>query len=90
LNRIRFDIAAILALALVALPSLAHAVSLPASTFNLIMRSDGLCMDVYGNQATNGQNIDNWHCNGTSAQTFRAEALGGDVYRVINTNSGMA
>ncbi|MBI5456739.1 RICIN domain-containing protein [Candidatus Kaiserbacteria bacterium] len=70
-------------------PYFAHAASLPGGVFNLIMRSDGLCMDVYANQAVSGQNIDNWHCNGTTAQTFRAESLGGDVYRIINTNSGM-
>ena len=46
------------------------------------------CLDVSAAGTANGTKIQQWACNGTAAQVFRPESLGGGVYRLVNPNSG--
>jgi predicted chitinase len=46
------------------------------------------CLDVAAAGTADGTRIQQWACNGTGAQVFRPESLGGGLYRVVNPNSG--
>ncbi len=52
-----------------------------------LVAQNGKCMDVQSSQTANGTKIQLWQCNGTGAQSFRTEDLGGGVVRFVNTNS---
>ena len=47
----------------------------------------GSCMDVNGAGTANGTRIPEWTCNGTAAQSFAVDDLGGGWSRIVNTNS---
>ncbi|GAA4491353.1 hypothetical protein GCM10023191_025190 [Actinoallomurus oryzae] len=42
----------------------------PTDQHQLVIGSDGLCLDVYGNSSTAGAAIDQWTCNGQTNQQF--------------------
>ncbi len=44
------------------------------------------CLDVSAGSTSNGANIQEWHCNGSSAQNFTAVSVGG-AWSFRNTNS---
>ena len=46
------------------------------------------CLDVAAAGSADGTNIQSWTCNGTSAQSFRVDSVGGSNYRLVNTTSG--
>jgi Ricin-type beta-trefoil lectin domain-like len=43
----------------------------PSGHHQLVIGSDGLCLDVYGNSGASGAVIDQWTCNGQSNQQFQ-------------------
>jgi hypothetical protein len=53
----------------------------------LVSRQSGKCLDVSGAGTANGTNIHLWECNGTDAQSFRVEQLGGGNMRFVNVGS---
>src|SRR5687768_2500699 len=55
--------------------------------YRLVRSGSGKCLDVNGAGTANGTNIQQWSCNGTGAQSFRLESLGGDKYKLVNTSS---
>jgi predicted chitinase len=48
----------------------------------------GNCVDVAGASLVNQAKVQEWDCNGTAAQSFVAEDMGGGYFRLKNTNSG--
>jgi chitinase len=56
-------------------------------TYTLVRAGSGKCLDVNAGGSADGTNIQQWGCNGTGAQSFRVEDLGGATYRVVNTSS---
>src|SRR5262249_51958151 len=48
----------------------------------------GNCVDVNGASTDNGGNIQEWNCNGTGAQSFKAVDMGGGYFQLVNTHSG--
>jgi len=60
----------------------------PSPGQRLVARHSGSCLDVSGSGTADGANIQQWSCNGTSAQSFRIEDAPGGGKRLINTNSG--
>src|SRR5438552_10657062 len=48
----------------------------------------GNCVDVADASLANQANVQEWDCNGTGAQAFLAEDVGGGYFRLKNTNSG--
>jgi hypothetical protein len=61
---------------------------LASGTYKVVTRVSGKCLDVNGSGTADGTNIQEWTCNGTGAQSFRAEDAGGGSYRFVNTSSG--
>ncbi|MCG8419445.1 MAG: RICIN domain-containing protein, partial [Proteobacteria bacterium] len=51
------------------------------------LASPGKCLDVASSSTADGANIHSWQCNGTGAQSFRAENLGNGRIRLVNTSS---
>lgn len=47
----------------------------------------GKCLDIDGSKTANGTKVQNWDCNGTSAQSFWIDNLGGGWVNLRNTNS---
>jgi hypothetical protein len=45
------------------------------------------CLDVAGGSTASGTSIQQWNCNGTSAQRFRVESRGSGFYRLVAQNS---
>jgi hypothetical protein len=52
-----------------------------------LVAQNGKCMDVQSNQTANGTKIQLWQCNGTRAQSFRIEDVGGGAVRIVNNSS---
>ncbi|APR88566.1 secreted glycosyl hydrolase [Minicystis rosea] len=46
------------------------------------------CLDVSAASTADGALLQSYSCNGTPAQSFRVESLGGSNYRIVNSNSG--
>ena len=59
----------------------------PARTARLVARHSGRCLDVNRSGTADGTNIQQWGCNGTGAQRFRVEDLGGGRLRLVNVVS---
>ncbi|MGW3444260.1 RICIN domain-containing protein [Streptomyces sp. NPDC001076] len=60
--------------------------SFPDGYHQLVVASDQLCLDVYGNSGTAGAAIDQWTCNGQSDQQFRFVPAS-DGYGELRTQS---
>ena len=54
----------------------------------LTRQGSGKCLDVAGGGSAVGTKIQQWTCNGTGAQTFVLEDVGGGAYRLKNPQSG--
>jgi hypothetical protein len=52
------------------------------------LTTSGKCIDVNRSGSADGTNIQQWTCNGSGAQSFRVEDLGGGVSRLVHTPSG--
>ena len=48
----------------------------------------GKCLDVSSSSLADGARVQQWTCNGTSAQTFHVAYLGGGIFEITNTHSG--
>lgn len=57
------------------------------SVVTLTAKHSGKCLDVPNSGTANGTALQQWSCNGTSAQTFRLQAATGGL-NLVNVNSG--
>jgi hypothetical protein len=48
----------------------------------------GKCLDVSSSSMADGARVQQWSCNGTSAQTFHVVYLGNGIFEITNTHSG--
>jgi cytolysin (calcineurin-like family phosphatase) len=63
--------------------------ALAAGTYTFrTLGGGGKCMDVNGAGSADGTNIQQWTCNGSGAQSFRVDGLGGSLVRLVNPGSG--
>jgi hypothetical protein len=60
----------------------------PAGFHRLVIASDSLCLDVFGNTTTAGAAIDQWTCNGQSNQQFQFVPGSGGNGQLQAQNSG--
>lgn len=51
-------------------------------------RQSGLCMDAVNGAINDSTPLQQWNCNGTGAQHFRAEVRGQGYFRFVNVKSG--
>ncbi|WP_437836045.1 RICIN domain-containing protein [Sorangium sp. So ce1153] len=58
------------------------------TTYALVRKGVGKCIDVASAGTADGTPIQQWTCNGTGAQSFRVESTSGGAFRLVNTNSG--
>jgi beta-glucanase (GH16 family) len=58
------------------------------ATYSLVRAGSGKCLDVQSGGIADRTNIQQWSCNGTGAQLFRAEDAGGGNVRLVNPQSG--
>jgi hypothetical protein len=56
-------------------------------SYRLVAKHSSKCADVYHNLTADGTALDQYTCNGTSAQTFELRSVGGS-YAFAGTNSG--
>jgi alpha-N-acetylglucosaminidase len=56
--------------------------------YDLRPRHTGQCIDAVKGGVDNGTTLQQWTCNGTDAQRFRAEARAGGYFRFVNVKSG--
>jgi ricin-type beta-trefoil lectin protein/thaumatin family protein len=52
--------------------------------------SSGHCLDVSGSSKADGARVQEWGCNGTSAQIFRITSTDGGYAKIVNVNSDKA
>ena len=60
----------------------------PSGYHRLVVSSDALCLDVFGNTAASGAAIDQWTCNGQSNQQFQFVPVSGGYGELQAQNSG--
>jgi hypothetical protein len=61
----------------------------PDGDHQLVVASDNLCLDVYGNSSSAGAAIDQWTCNGQDNQKFRFVPASGGYGELRARNSGL-
>jgi hypothetical protein len=61
----------------------------PDGDHRLVIASNNLCLDVYGNSSSAGAAIDQWTCNGQSNQQFRFVPASGGYGELRARNSGL-
>src|SRR3954466_15611116 len=62
---------------------------LGSGTYNFgALASPGKCLDVAAAGTTDGSNVQQYQCNGSGAQSWRVESIGGDGVRLVNTPTG--
>ena len=59
----------------------------PVGTYTIANDFSGLCVDVTSRSTSAGALIQQYACNGTSAQTFQVVNEGSGWYKIVNTNS---
>jgi chitinase len=63
--------------------------SLTAATYQLVAGvGTNKCLDVAAGGSSDGTLIQEWDCNGTAAQAFRVDDLGGGLSRLVNPTNG--
>ncbi|MGW1749094.1 RICIN domain-containing protein [Streptomyces sp. NPDC002092] len=62
----------------------------PTGYHQLVIGSNGLCLDVYGNSGSAGAAIDQWTCNGQSNQQFEFVPASGGYGQLRAQHSGQA
>jgi len=60
----------------------------PSGYHQLVIASNSLCADVFGNSGTSGAAIDQWACNGQSNQQFQFVPVSGGYGELQAQNSG--
>jgi O-glycosyl hydrolase len=60
----------------------------PSGYHRLVIASDSLCLDVYGDTGNAGAAIDQWSCNGQSNQQFQFVPVSGGYGELQAQNSG--
>jgi len=58
------------------------------TSYALVNRNSGKCLDVNGGSTADGANIFQWTCNGGSNQKWKVEDLGDDTSRLVNVATG--
>ncbi|MFF4269544.1 family 43 glycosylhydrolase [Streptomyces sp. NPDC001536] len=58
------------------------------TSYTLVNRNSGKCLDVNGGGTADGTNIFQWTCNGGTNQKWRLEDLGDDTNRLVNVATG--
>ena len=62
--------------------------SSPSTSYTLVNRNSGKCLDVNGGSTADGANVQQWTCNGGTNQRWRVEDAGGGYSRLVNVKSG--
>jgi beta-glucanase (GH16 family) len=63
---------------------------LVAGEYTIRSAQTGKCIDVPGSSTADGAKLQQWTCNGTHAQRFRAIDLGGGAFEILNVGSDKA
>lgn len=64
---------------------------IPDGTYVIATKLDGgYVLDISGGSKENGANLQIWHRNNTTAQSFEVKYIGDGYYTIINQNSGKA
>ncbi|MFG2825352.1 family 43 glycosylhydrolase [Kitasatospora sp. NPDC048365] len=58
------------------------------TSYTLVNRNSGKCLDLENGSAADGANVRQWSCNGAAAQKWRIEDRGDDTSRLVNVASG--
>ncbi|MBV7696259.1 family 43 glycosylhydrolase [Streptomyces sp. TRM70350] len=58
------------------------------TSYTLVNRNSGKCLDVAGGNTADGTDIFQWTCNGGANQKWRIEDLGNDTSRLVNVATG--
>ena len=58
------------------------------TSYTLVNRNSGKCLDVNGGDSADGTNIFQWTCNGGTNQKWKVEDLGDDTNRLVNVATG--
>jgi GH43 family beta-xylosidase len=58
------------------------------TSYTLVNRNSGKCLDVNGGGTADGTNIFQWTCNGGANQKWSVEDLGDDTNRLVNVATG--
>jgi GH43 family beta-xylosidase len=59
-----------------------------ATTYTVVNRHSGRCLEVTGGATADGANVAQWTCNGGAHQRWRIEDLGDDTSRLVNAATG--
>ncbi|MFI6376109.1 family 43 glycosylhydrolase [Streptomyces sp. NPDC050546] len=58
------------------------------TSYSLVNRNSGKCLDVAGGSGADGTNVFQWSCTGGANQKWRIEDLGDDTSRLVNVATG--
>ena len=58
------------------------------TSYTLVNRNSGKCLDVSGGNTADGTNVQQWTCNGGTNQKWKVEDLGDDTSRLVNVATG--
>ncbi|WP_079141887.1 family 43 glycosylhydrolase [Streptomyces sp. LUP30] len=71
-----------------ALPGPSGETATTPTSYTLVNRNSGKCLDVSGGSTADGANILQWTCNGGADQKWRIEDRGDDTSRLVNVATG--
>ncbi|HEU4329362.1 MAG TPA: family 43 glycosylhydrolase [Roseiflexaceae bacterium] len=60
----------------------------PSTSYTLVNRNSGKCLEVAGGSTADGANVQQWACNGGTHQRWRVEDAGSGYSRLVNAQSG--
>lgn len=58
------------------------------TSYRIVNRQSGKCLDVAGGSTADGANVLQWACHNGNNQSWRIEDLGDDTNRLVNVHSG--
>ncbi|WP_405867935.1 family 43 glycosylhydrolase [Streptomyces sp. NBC_00005] len=58
------------------------------TSYTLVNRNSGKCLDVAGGATADGTNVQQWTCNGGTNQKWKVEDLADDTNRLVNVATG--
>jgi GH43 family beta-xylosidase len=70
------------------LPGPSGETAVTPTSYTLVNRNSGKCLDVNGGNTADGTNIFQWTCNGGTNQKWKVEDLGDDTNRLVNVATG--